>query len=175
MICAACHTTFCFSHRLLVYAPGSPHENMTCPEYDSYLADPLHFKSAYQREQDAALRERREAECVARAGERVHRIMSERRAASDARAGRAAAAAREERERRERARREQERYEEERRRTALLRRRRADDVARKRAENAQSETMVTQTTKACPRCRVRIEKNEGCMHMTCEYCPSFRD
>lgn len=163
VICAACHTAFCFVHRLLVYESGNPHENMTCAKYDSYLADPLHFRSAHQRGQDAALRERHEARCMARARERVQRLL----AASGARERREAAA-REDRGRRARARREQARFDEQRRRAAAERRRRANELARQRAEDAQSEMAVTRTTKACPRCRIRIEKNEGCMHMTCE-------
>lgn len=144
---------------------------MSCAEYDAYLADPLHFTSAHQREQERALHERREAECVRRAGERVDRILREqRRAAADGvrERRREAAAAREGRERRERAQREQVRYEEERARVQAERRRRAEEVERRKREEWQSETTVVQTTKACPRCRARIEKDEGCMHMTCK-------
>ena len=36
------------------------------------------------------------------------------------------------------------------------------------AQNAEAASMVEATTKACPNCRVRIEKNEGCDHMTCQ-------
>lgn len=47
--------------------------------------------------------------------------------------------------------------------------------ARKRAEhpdNEKSEAKVRQTTKQCPnpKCGVRIEKNQGCDHMTCNWC-----
>jgi ariadne-1 len=36
--------------------------------------------------------------------------------------------------------------------------------------NESSETWILQNTKPCPKCRVRIEKNQGCNHMTCKQC-----
>lgn len=40
---------------------------------------------------------------------------------------------------------------------------------RHRKNEQQSNDTVFNTTKACPQCRSRIEKNDGCDHMTCEY------
>lgn len=41
-------------------------------------------------------------------------------------------------------------------------------------ENAKNDTAneqwKKQNTKACPQCKVAIEKNEGCLHMTCKQC-----
>ena len=33
-----------------------------------------------------------------------------------------------------------------------------------------SSLLISQTTQPCPNCRVAIEKNEGCDHMTCKHC-----
>lgn len=35
---------------------------------------------------------------------------------------------------------------------------------------AESENWILQNTKACPNCKVNIEKNQGCNHMTCGKC-----
>jgi len=37
-------------------------------------------------------------------------------------------------------------------------------------EEAASHNKIEETTKACPKCESRIEKNEGCDHMTCLKC-----
>jgi len=37
-------------------------------------------------------------------------------------------------------------------------------------ETTGSESWILQNTKPCPKCRVRIEKNKGCNHMTCKQC-----
>ncbi|KAF0884370.1 PRKN ligase, partial [Crocuta crocuta] len=49
---------------------------------------------------------------------------------------------------------------------------RVDEKAAERArwEEASKET-IKKTTKPCPRCHVPIEKNGGCMHMTCPQPP----
>ncbi len=44
---------------------------------------------------------------------------------------------------------------------------------RARANNAEeqaSNNLIRQTTKQCPQCHTAIEKNEGCLHMTCTHC-----
>ena len=38
------------------------------------------------------------------------------------------------------------------------------------AEEEASNAKITETTKACPNCNTRIEKNQGCDHMTCKIC-----
>src|SRR3569833_1667241 len=41
--CIGCHRRFCFRHR------ERWHANMSCDEYDAYLADPENFRSAFDR------------------------------------------------------------------------------------------------------------------------------
>lgn len=175
--CAACNTQFCFRHRIPTrQEPPSQHESMSCDEYDRYLADPLRFRSDHQRQQERAEVERREAEAVSRARARMERILEQRRAATavaeEGRRRREDAAReqrmrreerenREEVERRERARLEEERYEEERARAEAERQARANDILRRKAEDEQSEWLIGVSTKGCPQCAKRIEKNEG--------------
>lgn len=201
--CAACNTQFCFRHGIPTQpqqqqqqqppsSSSSQHENMSCDEYDRYLTDPMRFRSEHQRQQERTAVERRELEAVARARERMDKILEQRRAAAAAAAAAADEsrrkaeekknAAREERERRERkkseerrereerkereereerARVEQRRYEEEQARVEAERRARAAEVLRRKEEDEQSEWLIGETTKGCPRCAKRIEKNEG--------------
>ena len=42
-------------------------------------------------------------------------------------------------------------------------------MRQKRGDYA-SMKLMTDTTKACPKCRSLIEKNGGCPHMTCAFC-----
>lgn len=194
--CANCNTQFCFRHGVPTHpqrqSPSSQHENMSCDEYDRYLADPLRFRSEHQLQQERAAVERRELAAVTRARERVDRILEQRRAAATAaaeesrRREEAEDAARNERERREReenerrereetelrereereqreelARLEERRYEEERARVEAERQARATDILRRKREDEQSEWLIGVSTKGCPRCAKRIEKNEG--------------
>ncbi|KAG6366636.1 hypothetical protein INS49_000814 [Diaporthe citri] len=194
--CAACNTQYCFRHGVPTQpqqqSPPSQHDNMSCDEYDRYLADPLRFRSEHQRQQERAAVERRELEAVARARARMDRILEQRRAAAAAaaedsrRSKEAEDAARGERERRtredaenaerdererkerkereereERARLEERRYEEERARAEADRLARAAEIMRRKAEDEQSEWLIGISTKGCPRCAKRIEKNEG--------------
>lgn len=189
--CAVCNTQFCFRHGIPTQRPqpqppasSSQHENMSCDEYDLYLADPLHFQSDHQQQQERADMERRELEAVARARRRMDAVLQRRRAATAAASAAAnerkrridrQAAAREDRERRnreeqerrdreereERARIEEELYEEERARAEEERRVKADEILRRRTEDEQSEWLIGVSTKGCPQCAKRIEKNEG--------------
>lgn len=183
--CAACNTQFCFRHRIPTQPrpeqqTPSQHENMTCDEYDCYLADPINFRSDHQRQQERTAVERREGEAVARARERMEKMLERRREAAEASAAAAeenmrireeraqgqdaARLARERREREareERARLEARRYAEERERAERERRARAEEVLRRRVEDENSEKLIVVSTKACPGCGNRIEKNEG--------------
>lgn len=140
---------------------------MSCDEYEAYLADPRNFRSDHQRQQECAERESRELEAVRRARSRVEMVMMRRqqqkREAHDAAVARGCEEEGEEgeTERLERARREQERYEEERMRAAAEGQRRAEGVERRRVEDLWSERRIVVSTKACPRCAARIEKDEG--------------
>jgi IBR domain, a half RING-finger domain len=47
---------------------------------------------------------------------------------------------------------------------------RTNPDARKRLEeDSLSKVTILKTTKECPQCRVRIEKNDGCDHMRCKF------
>lgn len=188
VVCAACHTTFCLQHRTPLGRPphhqqqhpehprapaAGPHDDMSCAEYDAYLADPQTFRSAHERAAARAARDRREAACMARARARVERLLLLRGRRRDGQQQHHDDDEEEEgeenRENRERvARQERARYDEARRRADAERREAAAAVLRRRGEEACSEGVVARTTKACPRCGRRIEKDEGCMHMTCE-------
>lgn len=184
VVCAACHTTFCLQHRTPLGRPrhqqhaehprapaAGPHDDMSCAEYDAYLADPQTFRSAHQRAAARAARDRREAACMARARARVERLLLLRGRRRDGQQQHHDDddEEEEEKENRERvARQERARYNEARRRADAGRREAAAAVLRRRVEEACSEGVVARTTKACPRCGRRIEKDEGCMHMTCE-------
>lgn len=157
--CTACATRFCLRHRAPLSPPAaSPHGDMSCPEYDAYLADPLRFRSGHQRRQERDRRDAREHEALRRARGRVEEVVALRRRG---RAAAGEAAAREEAGRRERAERERALYEEEQRRAGEERRRRAGEIERRRAEDLQSERRIEVSTKGCPRCAARIEKDEG--------------
>lgn len=219
--CAACNMQFCFRHGIPTQRPEqspSQHEDMSCDEYDRYLADPMNFRSDHQRQQERAAVERREEEAVARARERMEQILERRQEAAIAADGskrtrgekkqKEENAAREVRERRgleirerrereqrqrqelrdreqrqrqerrerkdrearerkereereERARLEQRRYEEEREKAELERKARAEEILLRKMEDEQSERLIEVSTKGCPRCEKRIEKNEG--------------
>jgi IBR (half RING finger) domain-containing protein len=46
---------------------------------------------------------------------------------------------------------------------------RTNSVARRLDENKRSDSTIIRTTKPCPDCGVRIEKNEGCDHIKCKF------
>lgn len=145
---------------------------MSCAEYDAYLADPQHFQSAHQRAQHQQRVAASESAVAARAQERVEAVLAERRrrrgGAVRQDEGEEERAARERAER-ARAAEGQARFDEERAREAAERERVAEVIQRRRMEDLYSERLAAQITRACPGCRVRIEKDAGCMHMACEY------
>lgn len=57
---------------------------------------------------------------------------------------------------------------EERRRQEAERQRQREEVWRRQVEEQASITTVESTTKRCPGCSWPIEKNKGCLHMTCK-------
>ncbi|KAL1839319.1 hypothetical protein VTJ49DRAFT_1647 [Mycothermus thermophilus] len=148
--CLQCNHRSCFHHKV------AWHQNMTCEEYDSLLADPENFRSWFDttnEEAERALRAQLEADRAY-----AQSLLEEEQRAEAERVAALERAAREEREKRERAERDKEQ-------------KRLKDLAkrRKQEEEASAKT-VNQTTKPCPGCRAPIEKNQGCQHMTCSKC-----
>lgn len=138
----------------------------SCEEYDSYLANPVHFQNRAQRQAKVYEDEDEEARRLQRAIDDAEAmfqqaLLGERQAA-------------EERVRFEQARRERERREAEERARLEELRRKAEEEERERArllaESAASEQVARQTTKPCPFCGVRIQKNGGCDHIHCTAC-----
>lgn len=147
--CRLCSQRSCFHHKV------AWHENLTCDEYDSLLADPANFRSQF----DVANEEAERAAAARRAQEDADRVFAqsliaeERRAVAEERAERERVAAARKREE-ERARREKEE------RDKREREMREAAMRRKREEEASSRT-VGSTTKPCPGCNAPIEKNAG--------------
>ncbi len=153
--CVNCRFKFCFRHQV------SWHEQLSCEEYDAFLADPEHFRSRIDVLNEEAERARaEEQEARRRQEEEDHRFaqtLLETEQREEAR--RQAERERAERQRREEA--ERQRREAER----LAREREAEQVrreaARKKAEEDLSRVTVEMTTKPCPGCGWAIEKNQG--------------
>jgi hypothetical protein len=153
--CAKCNGRFCFTHRV------AWHEDLTCAEYDAFLADPRGFRSRREIENERAERENREHRRLRRTQEeadsRVARGLLEEEQRGEER--RRAEVRRREREERERA--ERERRREERRVMEERRRRMQIEAERKRREEQANLDTISRTTKNCPRCKWPIEKNHG--------------
>jgi hypothetical protein len=49
----------------------------------------------------------------------------------------------------------------------ICRERRGGFIETGKAEDEDARKLKLMTTKPCPKCGVRIEKNGGCIHMTC--------
>ncbi|KAL2197022.1 hypothetical protein P885DRAFT_36033 [Corynascus similis CBS 632.67] len=142
--CRLCSQRSCFHHKV------AWHENLTCDEYDSLLADPANFRSQF----DVANEEAERAAAARRAQEDADRVFAQSLIAEERRA---VAEERAERERKE----ERDKREREMREAAMR---------RKREEEASSRT-VGSTTKPCPGCNAPIEKNAGwCKHEFCWDC-----
>ncbi|KAL2130856.1 hypothetical protein VTI74DRAFT_5846 [Chaetomium olivicolor] len=161
MTCRLCAHRSCFHHKV------AWHENLTCDEYDALLADPVNFRSRFDIENEEA----EKAAAARQAQEDADRVFAQGLLAEEQRTVAAERAERERKQREERERKqreERERKEREKRERIMQEQR---EMARRRAEEEKaSETTVGKTTKPCPGCGARIEKNNGCAHMTCIKC-----
>ncbi|KAM7192229.1 hypothetical protein V8F33_008503 [Rhypophila sp. PSN 637] len=119
------------------------HENLTCVEYDALQKDPVGFDSSFERGNEAC----RGAERGSRRapGQQSGEGVDGRGQKGIAR-GRKASTERD-----------------------MLEKLRAEALKRREDENASAAT-IDQTTKQCPGCKCRIERNRGCSHMTCTNC-----
>jgi hypothetical protein len=155
--CMKCGFRSCFRHSV----PW--HDRMTCEEYDQMLSDPDGFKSAIEKDDEAAaLAQKQQEETderMARELEQQDRQAEEdrQRAAHEEELRNARAAQEAEAERKRKEKEEQERA------------RKCEEIKRKKEQEALSLKTVNSTTKRCPGCQWPIEKNEGCSHMTCKY------
>ena len=155
--CMKCRFRSCFRHVI----PW--HDRLTCQEYDEMVNDPDGFKSAIERDDEAAalvLKQQHEAdERLARELEAQDRQEEEdrQRAAHEEELRIAREAQKAEAERRLLEKEERERA-----------KKREEIKLRKQQEQLSLKT-VQSTTKNCPGCRWPIEKNHGCSHMTCKY------
>jgi len=43
-------------------------------------------------------------------------------------------------------------------------------IGKQEKENAASIQLIEKITKQCPNCKIKIERNGGCLHMTCIAC-----
>ena len=117
------------------------HHRLTCEEYDQMLEDPEGFRSALDREEHEAERTRLQQEEDDRQEARLRKERTQQEAEAAAR------------------------------RKELAERARQRKLQKQRlVEDALSMTTVRATTKQCPgrSCKLPIEKNEGCAHMTCK-------
>jgi hypothetical protein len=123
------------------------------------LADPDNFRSAIDRDDDAAAEAARlqqeEDERLAREFDLKNKRDEEERQR------------RRHEEELRRVRAEQE-AEVEKRRREVERLKRVEEMKRRQKEDSASLATVKKTTKPCPGCRWPIEKNDGCSHMTCK-------
>lgn len=143
---------------------------------DAYLADPLHFKSAHQLDQERALLIQHEQAALQRTQARVEKILlTDQRANTNTTTNEEQEQEHEHHHRRRRRRRL---LEESHRQLALSQAQQqqqqqaAADIARRRREEALSARTIEVVTRACPGpgCAARIEKDAGCMHMRCASC-----
>jgi hypothetical protein len=130
------------------------HENLSCDEYDALCADPAHFRSRFDLENEEA----EKAAAARRAQEDADRVFAQGLVAEERRGvAERERRLREEWERKAREERERKAREE---RERVERERREGAVRRKLEEEASKKT-VGVTTKPCPGCKAPIEKNEG--------------
>jgi hypothetical protein len=153
--CSGCRQRFCFRHSV----PW--HESMCCDEYDAYVADPLGFRSQFERANERAEREQEEESRRRRELEDADRrfaqsLVEEEERAEAQRQAEAERVAREQQERRERERREAERKAAE-----EAKRQRARELERIHRQEQATVQTISRTTKNCPGCSSPIEKNAG--------------
>ncbi|RYP92617.1 hypothetical protein DL770_001259 [Monosporascus sp. CRB-9-2] len=152
------------------------HDEYTCDEYDSFLVDPLNFRSEAQIAREAAEAADRAMDDLRRQIEDAERqfgyeILASRQRAEALRLAELARIERERKEALERARREEARRQAEERRKLEARKKAEEDATRAAFTNRAFRNPV----KPCPKCKRPIEKRGGCNHMYCPLCKTSFD
>jgi hypothetical protein len=153
--CIACGHRSCFRHKV------AWHETLSCAEYDSFLADPINFRSRFEIENERVEREKENEKAARRFQEDMDRAYAQTLIEADQRAEAERQAERERQTRMETERREQQQREDKRRLEEADKERKRQEVVKKQQDESASQSTVQRTTKPCPNCKRPIEKNGG--------------
>ena len=151
MRCVRCGYKFCFRHQV------GWHEQLSCDEYDAFLADPENFRSRLEIENEEAEQQQAAERSARRRQEEADRAYAQ--SLLDADQQEEARRERAERERREEA--ERQKAEAERAARHLKAEQMRKVAAQRKTEESLSQKTIRKTTKKCPGCSWPIEKNSG--------------
>lgn len=155
--CVKCKERFCFRHRVR----WSEHQAMSYTEFNAFLKDPDHFRSQFQLTNEAvekqkSMEERRRLQQEEQDLEFAQTLVEAEQRAEAARQVELERHRREKMRRQERAAEQERRSAEEQERQA-----RAQRVRQRKADESANVQKINKTTKRCPGCGWRIEKNGG--------------
>ncbi|KAF2665832.1 hypothetical protein BT63DRAFT_77073 [Microthyrium microscopicum] len=161
--CIGCKQKYCFSHKILW------HQDLSCEEYDRFMEDPHNFKSQLEIANEMnEKRLTRELYRKRKAETKTEQFLQSRMSNWEREAAQRRFQQKRDEETKER-RVESKKRKLEESKTGTGKLRAEVKAVEKRLEQATLST-ISETTKRCPKCSVRIEKNDGCNHMTCSQC-----